>query len=102
MVEGVIAIDDEQRMLFANDRAGSLLGFDSSAAVGRRLSDLIFQQGLREIVEKGLAGTEPYREELEWKGPPARTLALYISRFPGHGAPGAVVVVHDTTDLRQV
>jgi two-component system phosphate regulon sensor histidine kinase PhoR len=102
MVEGVIAIDDDQRMLFANDRVGSLLGFDSSAAVGRRLSDLILQQGFREIVERGLAGTEPYREELEWKGPPARTLAMYISRFPGHGAPGAVVVVHDTTDIRQV
>lgn len=102
MVEGVIAIDDKQGILFANDRAGALLGFDSSAAVGRRLSDFIFQPGFREIVEKGLAGTEPYREELEWKGPPVRTLALYISRFPGHGAPGAVVVVHDTTDLRQV
>jgi two-component system phosphate regulon sensor histidine kinase PhoR len=102
MVEGVIAIDDNQRMLFANDRAGALLGFESSAVVGSRLSELTCQQGFREIVEKGLAGTEPHREELDWKGPPARTLAIYISRFPGHGAPGAVVVVHDTTDLRQV
>lgn len=102
MVEGVIAIDDNQRMLFANDRAGALLGFESSAVVGSRLSDLTCPQGFREIVERGLAGTEPHREELDWKGPPARTLAVYISRFPGHGAPGAVVVVHDTTDLRQV
>ncbi len=102
MVEGVIAIDDEQRMLFANGRAGALLGFEPSAAVGRRLSELILQQNFREVVERGLAGTEPFREELEWKGPPARTLAVFISRFPGHGAPGAVVVVHDTTDLRQV
>jgi two-component system phosphate regulon sensor histidine kinase PhoR len=102
MVEGVIAIDDQQRMLFANDRAGELLGFDSNAAVGKGLFDLTSQQKFREIVEKGLAGTEPYREELDWKGPPPRTLAIYISRFPGHGAPGAVVVIHDTTDVRQV
>jgi two-component system phosphate regulon sensor histidine kinase PhoR len=102
MVEGVIAIDDHQRMLFANDRAGMLLGFDSSAVVGRRLCDLASQDGFREIVERGLSGAGPYREELDWKGPPTRTLAIYISRFPGHGAPGAVVVLHDTTDLRQV
>ena len=35
MVEGVIAIDDERRVLFANDRAGELLGFDPAAAVER-------------------------------------------------------------------
>jgi two-component system phosphate regulon sensor histidine kinase PhoR len=102
MVEGVIAIDDDQRMLFANDRAGVLLGFEASAVVGSRLSELTCPAGFREIVERGLAKTEPYREELDWKGPPARTLAIFISRFPGHGAPGAVVVMHDTTDLRQV
>jgi two-component system, OmpR family, phosphate regulon sensor histidine kinase PhoR len=65
MVEGVIAIDDDQRMLFANDRAGALLGFESSAVVGSRLNELTCQQGFREIVERGLAGTEPHREELD-------------------------------------
>jgi two-component system phosphate regulon sensor histidine kinase PhoR len=102
MVEGVIAFDDNRRLLFANDRAGELLGFDAAAAVGLRLGEFACQHGFREIVETGLARTEPYREELEWKGPPSRILAVYISRFPGHGAPGAVVVVNDTTDLRQV
>lgn len=102
MVEGVIAIDDHQRMLFANDRAGALLGFDSTAAVGIRLGELTCPAGFRDIIERGLSSNGPYREEFDWKGPPSRTLAVYISRFPGHGTPGAVVVVHDTTDLRQV
>jgi two-component system phosphate regulon sensor histidine kinase PhoR len=102
MVEGVIAIDVDQRVLFANDRAGALLGFDPNAAVKRQLCDLTHQQAFRDIVGRALSGTEPCREELEWKGPPARILALYISRFPGHGTPGAVVVIHDTTDLRKV
>jgi two-component system, OmpR family, phosphate regulon sensor histidine kinase PhoR len=102
MVEGVIAIDGERRVLFANDRAGELLGFEPAAAVRNRLSEVARQPNFHEIVEKGLAGAEPYREEVEWKGPPARTLAVYVSRFPGHGTPGAVVVLHDTTELRQV
>ena len=101
MVEGVIAIDDERRVLFANDRAGVLLGFDPEAAVKSPLPDVTRQLAFTEIVEKGLARAEPYREELELKGPPQRSVAVYVSRFPGHGAPGAVIVLHDTTDLRQ-
>ncbi len=102
MVEGVIAIDERRRVLFANDRAGKLLGFVPEQAVKQLICEAIPEQPFREIVEKGLAATEPHREELEWKGPPVRTLAIYISRFPGHGMPGAVIVVHDTTELRQV
>jgi two-component system phosphate regulon sensor histidine kinase PhoR len=101
MVEGVIAIDEQRSVLFANDRAGKLLGFDPEAAVKRSLWEVARQQELRDIIEKGLAGTEPIRQELEWKGPPPRTLVVYISHFPGHGMPGAVVVLHDTTELRQ-
>src|SRR5439155_4855862 len=29
-------------------------------------------------------------------------LAVYVSRFPGHGDPGLVVVIHDVTELRQL
>ena len=100
MVEGVIAIDEDQRVLFANDRAGRLLGFNPAAAVGRTLWEAVRPAAFREIVEKGLAGTGPHREELDWKGPPAHSLAVYVSRFPGPGAPGAVVVVHDVTEVR--
>jgi two-component system phosphate regulon sensor histidine kinase PhoR len=101
MVEGVIAVDERGRVLFANDRAGRLLGFEPTAVVKRPLFEVAREPGFREIVEKGLAGSDAHREELELKGPPARTLAVYVSRFPGHGMPGAVVVLHDTTDVRQ-
>ena len=101
MVEGVIAVDDRARVLFANERAGKLLGFDPNACVKRPLLEAVLDPGFRDVVEKGLAGTDAHREELEWKGPPPRVLAVYVSRFPGHGMPGAVVVIHDTTEVRQ-
>ncbi len=102
MVEGVIAIDQDQRVLFANDRAGQLLGFDPSGAVGRKLWEVARQRGFQEIVGKGLGSNGPHREELDWKGPAARSLAVYVSRLPGGGGPGAVVVVHDTTEVRRL
>jgi two-component system phosphate regulon sensor histidine kinase PhoR len=100
MVEGVIAIDEGRRVLFANDRAGRLLGFNPAAADGQTLWDAVRQPAFRQIIEKGLEGTGPHREEFDWPGPPARVLAVYVSRFPGHGAPGAVVVIHDVSEVR--
>ncbi|MDB5307022.1 MAG: yycG [Gemmataceae bacterium] len=102
MVEGVIAIDPDQRVLFANERAGRLLEFDPVGAVDRKLWEVARQRGFQEIIEKGLGGTGPHREELDWKGPTERSLAVYVSRLPGPASPGAVVVVHDTTELRRL
>jgi len=101
MVEGVIAIDDERRILFANEKAGELLGFDPASSRKNPLPDVTRHLAFIEIVEKGLAASGPYREELELKGPPQRSLTVYVSRFRGHGAPGAVVVLDDQTDIRQ-
>ena len=102
MVEGVIAIDEHRRVVFANDRAGQLLGFDAATAVHQKLPDLVPLKAFQDIVETGLGADGPLREELDRKEPPAKTFAVYVSRFPGHGMPGAVVVVHDTTELREV
>jgi two-component system phosphate regulon sensor histidine kinase PhoR len=102
MIEGVIAIDHDQRVQFANDRAGQLLGFNPTGAVDRKLWEVARQRGFQAIVEKGLGADGPHREELDWKGPGARNLAVYVSRLPAGSAPGAVVVVHDTTEVRRL
>ncbi|MBX9583277.1 MAG: hypothetical protein K2X87_23495, partial [Gemmataceae bacterium] len=49
-----------------------------------------------------LAAPGPHREELDARGPTGRSLAVYVSRFAGPGAAGAVVVVQDTTELRRL
>lgn len=101
MVEGVVALDRRQTVLFANDRAGQLLGFVPSPAAGRRLWEVVRQRRLQEIVEQSLAGPNPIREELEWPGPTARHIAIYAARLSGP-EPGAVLVLHDTSDLRRL
>jgi two-component system phosphate regulon sensor histidine kinase PhoR len=102
MVEGVVAFDNDQRVLFANDRAAELLEFAPDQAVGRRLWEVTRQRAVQEVAEKVLRGSGPHREELDWKGPTAKSLAVYVSRLPGPKSPGAVMVVHDTTELRRL
>jgi two-component system phosphate regulon sensor histidine kinase PhoR len=102
MVEGVIALDAGQRILFVNERAAQLLGFDASSAVGRRLWEVVRQRGLQEIVQRALAGKQPLSEELEWRGPVDRSLTVHAARLAGSPGRGVVLVVHDTTELRRL
>ena len=102
MVEGVVAIDNDQLVLFANDRAGELLEFAPSRAVGRKLWEITRQRAVRELVERALAGDGAHREELDWKGPAVKSLVVYVSRLPGPNSPGAVMVLQDTTDIRRL
>lgn len=102
MIEGVIAVDRGMSVLFANGRAGELLGFDPHTAVGRKLWEVARQRGFQELLEKGLRHDGPYREELDLKTPIECSLAVYISRLQGELSAGAVVVIHDTTELRML
>jgi two-component system, OmpR family, phosphate regulon sensor histidine kinase PhoR len=92
---------DQRRVLFANDRAGRLLEFDPRKAVNEQLSEVTRLTTFHAVVEKGLAAAEPHREEFAVPGAVPRHLAVYVSRFQGHGMPGAVVVIDDTTDVKQ-
>jgi two-component system phosphate regulon sensor histidine kinase PhoR len=101
MVEGVIAIDNDRRVLFANERAGVLLEFDPRKAVNEPLSQVTRLARFHAIVDQGLNTPGAHREEFDVSGSAGRHLEVYVSRFPGHGMPGAVVVVNDTTEIRQ-
>ena len=102
MVEGVVAIDNDQVVLFANDRAGVLLDFVPSQAVNRKFWEVTRQRAVRELVERALADDGPHREELDWKGSTVKSLVVYVARLPGPDSVGAVMVLQDTTDLRRL
>src|SRR5262249_41411672 len=59
MVEGVVALDRDQRILFANERAGALLGLpaltEGGAEVqGRPLWEVVRQRSLIDVVRRAL------------------------------------------------
>jgi two-component system, OmpR family, phosphate regulon sensor histidine kinase PhoR len=102
MVEGVVALDADQRILFANERASQLLEFPTPGPVGRRLWEVVRQRPLLDIVQRALDRPEPSREEFNWNGAITRSLTVHAARLPGGPARGAVLVLHDTTELRRL
>jgi two-component system phosphate regulon sensor histidine kinase PhoR len=103
MVEGVVALDADQRILFANERASDLLELPAPAPVGRPLWEVIRQRSLLDSVRRALASPEPHREEINWTGKSARSLTVHAARLPGGPfSAGAVLVLHDTSELRRL
>lgn len=102
MVEGVVALDAEQRILYANERAMNLLGLPRQAPVGRYLWEVVRNRPFLNVVARALEKAEPQREELAWTGLAVRSLTVHAARLPGLAPRGAVIVLHDTSELRRL
>lgn len=102
MVEGVIAIDAEQRVLFANERAGQMLEFQAQSAGGRKLWEIVRRRGLQNAVEEAFRTPEPIKMELNWNGHGVRFLTVYATQLAAGPSGGAVLVLHDTSELRRL
>jgi len=101
MVEGVIAVDDQERVLLANSAAYRLLELTPVAMVGRPIWEALRQPRIAELIRRALRGESPERLEL----PVTRSqtmISAAISCLPGEPCPGAVLVLHDVSELRRL
>ncbi len=102
MIEGVIALDADQHILFANERGVQLLGLPPQQTAGRKLWEVVRRRALQDVVQRALAGPEPHHEELLWNGPQAKSLTVYAARMPGPPPRGAILVLNDISELRRL
>ncbi|HEX6432753.1 MAG TPA: ATP-binding protein, partial [Gemmatimonadales bacterium] len=95
MVEGVIAADGRGHIVTANDAARRMLGYDASDELPD-LAELFRVKAAREVVHAVLQGTTVRDRELEMD----QRIVLVNARPLPSG--GAVVVIHDLTDVRRL
>jgi two-component system phosphate regulon sensor histidine kinase PhoR len=95
MVEGVVAADERGRIVTANPAARRFLGYDPLDPLPD-LAELFRAKAAREVVDAALAGTPVLDREVELDG---RSVLLNARPLP---AGGAVLVMHDLTELRRL
>jgi two-component system phosphate regulon sensor histidine kinase PhoR len=100
MVEGVIIVDPQGRLQMANDAAQRMLRIDE-LAVGRHYVETIRHPAIAELVAAALAGRSPDGLQLSPPRDPSRTIMARAAPAAAGGAYGAVVVLHDITELRR-
>lgn len=101
MAEGVLAVDRDERVLFANPAASQLLDLPDAKLVGRPLWEAIRVPAIQEAARAALAGRETPQVELELPRT-GTALALRAGCLPGEPSPGVVLVLHDVTELRRL
>jgi two-component system phosphate regulon sensor histidine kinase PhoR len=95
MVEGVIAADERGHIVTANPAARRLLGYDPLDPLPD-LAELFRAKAAREVVNAVLEGSPVQDREVELD---SRSVLLNARPLP---AGGAVLVMHDLTELRRL
>src|SRR4051794_1571129 len=100
MIEGVIVVDPPGRLQLANDAARRMLRLDD-LSLGRHYVESIRHPAVAELVAAALAGRASEALQLSPPRDPSRTIMARATPAAGGGAHGAVLVLHDITELRR-
>jgi two-component system phosphate regulon sensor histidine kinase PhoR len=103
MVEGVLVVDAEQRILLGNQRLREFFGLASEPR-GRSALASIRHAELAGVLKAAESTDAPVSQAIEVSHPTHRTLRVHAVRFPpGRAArAGTVAVLHDVTELMQL
>mgnify|MGYP001445938230 CR=1 FL=1 len=104
MVEGVVAVDQNERVVHINTVASTLLDVDPATSVGRRVWEVIRVSAVQELLDRTRASGAPVSAECvlsaDEHNPSGAVLELRAA--PLRDGSGAVLVLHDVTALRKL
>jgi two-component system phosphate regulon sensor histidine kinase PhoR len=98
MTEGVLVVSDHGRLQLVNTAARRMLRLDVPPE-GRHYMEIVRHPEVAGLVATALRGMPGEGRELTFE--PDRTMIARSAPIAGHGTSGAVVVLHDITDLRR-
>ena len=100
MVEGVLVLDAAGRVQLANRAAQSMLRMDTSS-IGRPYVEVIRHPDIAAQLGTALRGQEVDSREIALTRDPGRTFVARAAPVSRGGGGGAVLVLHEITDLRR-
>jgi two-component system phosphate regulon sensor histidine kinase PhoR len=102
MVEGVAVVSATERLLFANQGFAEILELDTPPQSGKGLVEVVRQTELLEAVRQVLGGELRVQAEIVTGTLRQRFFAVTVAAVRAAENSGAVIVLHDITDLRKL
>jgi two-component system, OmpR family, phosphate regulon sensor histidine kinase PhoR len=102
MVEGVAVVNGSERLVFANPGFAEILGLDVLPTSGSALVEVVRQTELVEAVRQVLGGEPRVQSEIVTGTLRQHYFAITVAAVRAGDTTGAVVVLHDITELRKL
>jgi len=105
MIEGVVAVDKQERVVHINEAAEGILGITAASSVGKPLWEVTRLVDVCQTVSGTLRNASEITKELRIPGSPAdRVVEIQSSpiRDSEGNLAGAVVVLHDISELERL
>ena len=104
MVEGVIAVDADERVMHMNQAAGAILQVAPDGSIGKHIWEVTRVRAVVETLDSAINDAENITCEVSITRPQELTLKLNASplRDSRGASVGAVMVLHDVTDIRRL
>jgi two-component system phosphate regulon sensor histidine kinase PhoR len=114
MVEGVAVVDAQERLVFCNRAFAETLNLEPAGSEGRPLIEVLRITDLLELIRRALKGEEGLRIEIAMGIVQQRSFSVTAAPVkaldqgagsvsqPADRPAGAVVVLHDVTELRRL
>jgi two-component system, OmpR family, phosphate regulon sensor histidine kinase PhoR len=109
MVEGVAVVDAEERLVFCNRAFSEIWNLDAAAVEGRPVIEAVRNSDLLGLIRRALRGEEGLRSDIAMGIVQHRNFSVTATpvqalegALAGDKPSGAVVVLHDVTELRRL
>ena len=102
MVEGVAVVNGAEHLVFANPGFAGILGLDVPPIAGSSLLEVVRQTELIEAVRRVLAGEPRVESEIATGTLRQHFFAATVASVRAGETSGAVIVLHDITELRKL
>lgn len=104
MINGIVMIDRDGKIVLMNRRAEEVLGILAKDLVGRHYAEAKQQYELSQMIQEGLKSKEHLREEINFYFPEERLLELNLVPIhpEGNEFSGVLLVLQDVSAIRRL
>lgn len=102
MIEGVAVISARERVLYSNRAFSQIWGLEGQAVEDRPLIEVVRHTGLLAVIKEALQAEKQESSEIAVGTVRPRSFAVTATPVRAGGASGAVLVLHEISELRRL
>lgn len=103
LIESIVAIDYQGKLLFLNPAAKKLFGVTSSDVKGRPFLEVLRQSPLNAVLTQTLTDHHAVKKEITLHSPEEHIVSIHALPVDyGEGQTGVLAALHDITELRKL